>query len=251
MMFLGIDVGTRFTKAVLWNKKPINCIIKETVGEMKPVFDSILKETKKSGNFVRCCATGGGAKLIDFADIVEDETVCLGIAGRDVVNADYIIDIGAQSITVLSVDKDGNVLDYVKNDKCASGSGKFIEVISSALGISLSELDNFVSHSNKKLSITSQCAVFAESEIVSYMNMGERREDILSAICDSIAKIVVSQANKLKIDGRYTITGGVAKFESVVERLRKSIKGEYVRFPQPQFAAAIGAGIISEEFQDV
>lgn len=173
--------------------------------------------------------------------------VCLAIAGRDIVGADYVIDIGAQSITVISVDEEGNVIDYVKNDKCASGSGKFLEIMSLALGIEISDIDRFASKANKKLSITSQCAVFAESEVISYLNEGESRENVISAVCDAIVKIVASQVNKVKIRGRYTITGGIANFSSVTERIKRTIGGDYIEFPNPQFAAAIGAGIVAEE----
>ncbi|MCS7144201.1 MAG: acyl-CoA dehydratase activase [Archaeoglobaceae archaeon] len=247
-MFLGIDVGTRFTKAVLWDGKLLSHVIEETTGNMNPVLESILAKFRKYGDFERCCATGSGAQLVEFADLREDDVICLAIAGRDIVNADYVIDIGAQSITVISVDKDGNVIDYIKNDKCASGSGKFLEVMSSALGIAFKELDNFALNSDKKLAITSQCAVFAESEVISYVNEGEKRENIISAVCDSIAKIVASQVKKLSINGRYTITGGVANFTSITERIRKNIGGDYVIFPSPQLATAIGAGIVAEEF---
>ncbi|MFN3384800.1 MAG: acyl-CoA dehydratase activase [Archaeoglobaceae archaeon] len=244
-MFLGIDVGTRFTKAVLWDGKIVKHVIEETAGNMKPVPNSLLARVEK---FERCCASGNGPELVDFADTKEDDVVCLAIAGRDIVDADYLIDIGAQSITAVSIDRDGNVIDYVKNDKCASGSGKFLEVISSALAVDISEVDNFATASDKKLSITSQCAVFAESEVISYVNDGEKRENIISAVCDSIAKIVTSQVRKLNISGRYTITGGVAMFESITERIKRAIGGEYVRFPQPQLAVAIGAGIVAGEF---
>jgi predicted CoA-substrate-specific enzyme activase len=244
MMFLGIDVGTRFTKAVLWNGEISRFAVKETVGNMKSVLESITKEIE---DYKLCCATGSGAELVDFADAREDDVVCLAIAGRDVVNADYVIDIGAQSITAISVDEDGNVIDYVKNDKCASGSGKFLEVMSSALGIEIQDLDNLAFRSNKKLSITSQCAVFAESEVISYVNNGESRENIIAAVCDAVAKIAASQVNKLKITGRYTITGGVANFTSITERIKRAIGGDYVKFPNPQLAAAIGAGIVAGE----
>lgn len=244
-MFLGIDVGTRFTKAVLWDEKVSKYVIEETTGNIKFVLNSVLG---KVGEFERCCATGSGAELVDFADTKEDDVVCLAIAGRDIVDVDYLIDIGAQSITAVSVDRDGNVIDYVKNDKCASGSGKFLEVMSLALAVGISEVDNFATASDKKLSITSQCAVFAESEVISYVNDGEKRENIISAVCDSVAKIVASQVRKLNISGRYTITGGVAMFESITERIKRAIGGEYVRFPQPQLAVAIGAGIVAGEF---
>ncbi|MEM0214438.1 MAG: acyl-CoA dehydratase activase [Archaeoglobaceae archaeon] len=247
-MFLGIDVGTRFTKAVLWDGKVKGYVIEETAGNLKPVLESVLGGIKKFGKFEKCCATGSGAELVEFAEIKEDDVVCLAIAGRDLVNADYVIDIGAQSITVVFIDKDGNVIDYVKNDKCASGSGKFLEVMSSALGLDIRNVDKFAVNSDKKLSITSQCAVFAESEVISYVNDGEKRENIISAVCDSIAKIVASQVKKLNIAGKYTITGGVANFATITERIRKTIGGDYVSFPQPQLAVAIGAGIVAEEF---
>ncbi len=247
-MFLGVDAGMRFTKAVMWDGKVLSEIVEETRGDMKPVLDKL----KNAGDFKYCCATGSGAELIDFANVIEDDVVCLAIAARDMVDADFVLDIGGQSITAISVDKDGNVIDFMRNDKCASGSGRFLEVMSSALGIEIEDVDSAASKADRKLSITSQCAVFAESEVISYVNEGEKRENIIAAVCDSIAKLAVAQANRFGISGRYTITGGVAKFRSITERIRSAIGEEYVEFPQPQLAAAIGAAIVAEEeFRDV
>uniref|UniRef100_A0A7C3MGJ0 2-hydroxyglutaryl-CoA dehydratase n=1 Tax=Archaeoglobus fulgidus TaxID=2234 RepID=A0A7C3MGJ0_ARCFL len=243
-MFLGIDVGMRFTKAVLWNGKIISNAVEETRGDIEVVLRNL---TGKIGKFEHCCSTGSGAELVDFAELKEDDVVCLAIAGRDIVDADFVLDIGGQSITAISVDRDGNVIDFMRNDKCASGSGRFLEVMSSALGISMEEVDDAVSKASRKLSITSQCAVFAESEVVSYVNEGESRENIIAAVCDSIAKLAVAQANRFGIRGRFTITGGVARFKSITERIAEAVGEEYVEFPHPQLAASIGAAIIAEE----
>lgn len=241
-MYLGVDVGMRFTKAVLWENGVVSSIIEETKGDMGPVLEKI-----KQLSFGFCCSTGSGADLVEFAEVREDDVICLAIAARDVVDADFVLDIGGQSITAISLDNDGNVIDFMRNDKCASGSGRFLEVMASALGLEIDSIDKAVSEADRKLSITSQCAVFAESEVISYVNEGERRENIIAAVCDSITKLVVSQANRFGIEGRYTITGGVARFRSITNRVVNSIGGEYVEFPQPQLAAAIGAAIIAEE----
>ncbi|WP_290596635.1 MULTISPECIES: acyl-CoA dehydratase activase [unclassified Archaeoglobus] len=247
-MFLGVDVGMRFTKAVLWDGEIVSTIIEETRGDMKPILERI----KGVDDFKLCCSTGSGAELVDFAEVKEDDVVCLAIAARDIVDVDFVLDIGGQSITAISVDKEGNVIDFMRNDKCASGSGRFLEVMSSALGIEIEDVDTVASKANRKLSITSQCAVFAESEVISYVNEGESKENIIAAVCDSIAKLAVAQANRFGMGGRYTITGGVAGFKSITERIAEAVGGEYVEFPQPQLAAAIGAAIVAEEeFGDV
>lgn len=246
-MFLGIDVGTRFTKAVFWDGKIVSCTIEETKGDMKPTLKRI-----SGASFSFCCSTGSGAEMVDFASVKEDEVVCLAIAARDIADVDFLLDIGGQSITAVSVDEAGNVVDFMRNDKCASGSGRFLEVMSSALGLGIEEVDAAASKAERKLSITSQCAVFAESEVISYVNNGESRENIIAAVCDTIAKLAVAQANRFGIGGRYTITGGVAKLRSITDRIVSAIRGEYVVFPHPQLAAAIGAAIIAkEEFGDV
>jgi len=246
-MYLGVDVGMRFTKAVLWENGVVSSIIEETRGDLKPVLEKI-----KQLSFNFCCSTGSGADLVEFAGVNEDDMACLAIAARDLVDADFVLDIGGQSITAISLDKDGNVIDFMRNDKCASGSGRFLEVMASALGLDIDSIDKAVSEADRKLSITSQCAVFAESEVISYVNEGERRENIIAAVCDSITKLVVSQANRFGIRGGYTITGGVARFRSITDRVVNAIGGEYVEFPHPQLAAAIGAAIVAEEeFGDV
>jgi predicted CoA-substrate-specific enzyme activase len=248
-MYLGIDVGMRFAKAILWDGKIVSSTMVETRGDMNTVLDEL---KKKVGSFNYCCSTGNGAELVDFADIREDDVTCIAIASRDLVDVDFAIDIGGQSITVLSIDGDGNILDFMRNDKCASGSGKFLEVMSSALGVDIGRIDDFAAKADKKLTVTSQCAVFAESEVISYVNEGEGLENIIAAVCDAIAKLTVSQAERFGVSGRYTITGGVARFKAVTDRIAKAIGGEYVGFPMPQFAAAIGAAIVAEEeFSDV
>ncbi len=245
-MFLGLDVGMRFTKAVLWDgERVVAEVVEETRGDMEGVLKKIMDEIEKRGGYEVCCATGN-AELVDFADVREDDVLCLAIAARDIANVDYLIDIGGQSITVLSADEEGNVIDFMRNDKCASGSGKFLEVVSSALGVEIERIDEFASKSDRKLSITSQCAVFAESEVISYVNEGERIENIIAAVCDAIAKLVVSQANRFGVSGNYTMSGGVAEFRSIRERIEGAL-GKAVEFPKPRFAAAIGAAIVAEE----
>jgi len=158
-----------------------------------------------------------------------------------------VIDIGGQSITSMMIDGDGEVVDFMRNDKCASGSGRFMEVMSDAMGIEMDRIDETVAISEKPVLLSSQCGVFAESEIITHVNEGEKTPDIIAGICDSVANIVVAQARRFGMAEDYTVTGGVARIGSVVRVVEQKLGGTYHGFPRdPRLAAAIGAALMGQ-----
>jgi len=160
---------------------------------------------------------------------------------------DRVVEIGGQSISAMLLDPDGDLLDFVRNDKCASGSGRFLEVMSDALGIPIGELDEHAARASRDTPLSSQCGVFVESEVITHVNNGERPEDIAAGLCDAVARIVTSQARRFGTANRYTFTGGVAKVKTVVDLIRKRLDGEYQPFPHDtHLAAAIGAALLAE-----
>lgn len=255
MIALGLDVGSLFTKAVLMNDKEMMAsTITETSGNIAREIDIIIHDVaEKAGishhQIEACVSTGQGEDLVEQADYMEDDVACIAVASRHLLpDAELSIDIGGQGIITILTDPGGDILNFMRNDKCASGTGRFIEVISSALGINMKDLDETINRATKKISVSTQCAVFAESEIISYVNQGEAVPDILAGVCDSMARIIVSQALRAGQVKSFTITGGVARINSVVRVLEERLKGEYRPFPiDPQLAVAYGAALLGQE----
>ncbi len=255
MSVLGLDIGSLFVKAVVLDKgELVASVIRDTTGnvadEIDGLVEEMLREAGLSADDLDCVGvTGRGADACPDADLRVDDVSCIGAAVRRFLpETNMVLDMGGQSITSILLDEDGGVVDFMRNDKCASGSGKFLEVMSSALDIGMEQLDEVASHSQKKVSISSQCGVFVESEIITHVNEGEAAADIIAGLCESVAKILISQALKFGFQDDYTFTGGVATLEAVTGRATPRINGTYQPFPfNPRFAGAIGAALLAEE----
>lgn len=255
MMCLGLDIGSLFTKAVLLEEEKIlSSAIMSTTGnigdEVEGLIDAVLSEAGVSRDRVDCIGiTGKGVDMVDLGDMRKDDISCIGKAVSVLVpDARLVLDVGGQSITSILVDEEGGIMDFMRNDKCASGSGKFLEVMGQALGVKITEMDEFAGRATKKIPISSQCGVFVESELITHVNEGVNPPDIMAGICEAVAKIVISQALKFGFQDCYTYTGGVGKLRSVTESASQRIRGNCHEFPyDPQFASAIGAALFAEE----
>lgn len=255
MITLGLDVGSIFTKAVLLKDDGIAAsLVRETVGDISQriggMIDELLDTAGVAPDQVKACVSSGqGEDLVAQADFSEDEIACIAVATRHLLpDTELTIDIGGQSITTILSDPQGNILNYMRNDKCASGSGRFIEVISGALGVAVDDIDRTIEASRSKVPVSTQCAVFAESEVISHVNRGEAVPDIIAGVCDSTARIIVSQALRIGAVKGFTVTGGVALISGVVNVLKERLKGEYRPLPiDPRLAVAYGAALIGRE----
>jgi len=255
MITLGLDVGSLFTKAVLLNDERIHgTLLRETSGaaarEIEELIDRILVESGVARKDLEIItSTGQGDELVEQADFCEDDVACIAAATRRLLpDTELTIEIGGQSITGVLSDSHGEVVNFMRNDKCASGSGRFIEVISAALGLNIDQFDQTVGQAVNKIKVSTQCAVFAESEIISYANQGEPVADIIAGVCESTARIVISQALRFGPVKNYTVTGGVANFSSIIKVLQERLPGQYRTFPiNPQFSAAYGAALLGQE----
>lgn len=255
MITLGLDVGSLFTKAVLLQDDDMLAWVKcETTGNISQEIEGLVeKVTSEAGitpqDIEVCVSTGQGEDLVERADFMEDDVACIAVATRHLLpETELSVDIGGQSITTILSDPGGNILNFMRNDKCASGSGRFIEVISGALGVDMETIDETINRAEKKISVSTQCAVFAESEIISHVNQGEAVPNIIAGVCDSMARIIVSQALRAGLVKSFTVTGGVARISGVVKVLEERIKGKYTPFPiDPQLAVAYGAALLGQE----
>lgn len=254
MSILGLDIGSLFVKAVvLEGGEVVASAVRDTTGNVSDELDALIEEMLGEAGLnrddVACVGvTGRGADAYVDADLQASDISCIGAAVRRYMpDTNLVLDMGGQSITSMLLDDDGSIVDFMRNDKCASGSGKFLEVMSGAMGVGMDQLDEVASHSQKKVAISSQCGVFVESEIITHVNEGEEVADIVAGLCESVAKILISQAVKFGFQDDYTFTGGVATLDAVTSRATSRIRGSYQPFPfNPRFAGAIGAALLAE-----
>ncbi len=252
MKVVGCDIGSLFSKAVVLDGDDLvaSKVVRTTgniADETDYLVNAVLRDAGMDRVKVDCLVgTGNGADMVKGADLVEDLITCAAAAAAFYLpEVQLSIDMGGQSITSMLLNEDGEVVNFMRNDKCASGSGRFIEVMSEKLSVDIADIDAAVARSTKVVQISAQCGVFAESEVISYVNAGDRVSDILAGVCSSVANMVVAQGRRFREAEHYTLTGGVARIDAVNRIISEKLSGTFHRFPQdPQLAAAIGAAVL-------
>ncbi len=183
---------------------------------------------------------------MDFADKQVTEISCHGLGARFLAPATRaVIDIGGQDSKVIQLDGDGNLCDFLMNDKCAAGTGRFLEVISRTLGTSIEELD-CITENVPPHAISSMCTVFAESEVISLRSAGVAPEAILAGVINAMARRSANFIARLSCEAPILFTGGVSHCQ-VFSRMLETHQGMPVHtHPDAQFAGAIGAAVIGQ-----
>lgn len=253
MITVGIDVGSITAKAavvrdgaVIADKLIPTGYNARLAGEN--VFAAIVKEAGiDPSSLDRIISTGYGRKSVTIADKAVTEITCHA-AGAHYLNPDVrsVIDIGGQDSKAIALDEYGNVKNFAMNDKCAAGTGRFLEVMSKALDVDLDNFGYFSLSAEEPSKISSLCTVFAESEVISLISKGEKRENIIAGIHESIAARVVAMANRIGLRPPIMMTGGVAKNIGVVKALEKRIGQQIEVSPQSQLTGAIGAALLAQ-----
>lgn len=188
--------------------------------------------------------TGYGRQLVDFADKQVTEISCHGLGARLLAPATrMVIDIGGQDSKVIQLDDDGNLTDFLMNDKCAAGTGRFLEVISRTLGASVGELDS-ITEGVEPHAITSMCTVFAESEVISLRSAGVAPEAILAGVINAMARRSANFIARLSAQGPLLFTGGVSRCTAFARMLEGHAGVAVHTHPDAQFAGAVGAALI-------
>ncbi len=190
-------------------------------------------------------ATGYGRNMIRFADHAVSE-ITAHAKGVSFLFPEVrgIIDIGGQDSKIIALE-DGNVADFLMNDKCAAGTGKFLEYTAKALEVPVSELGDLSLASDTPARISSMCTVFAESEVISLRARGVSREDIAAGLIDGIARRIVVMAKQVGLKDRVAFVGGVAKNRGMVAALEKELKISLFIPAEPQITGALGAAILA------
>ncbi len=253
MISLGMDIGSITTKAALLKEGELlgTLIIytgynAEAAG--RKVFSEILADTGIDESRVdRIVSTGYGRNSVSFAHSSITEITCHA-AGAYFLNPGIrsIIDIGGQDSKAIALDENGKVRDFAMNDKCAAGTGRFLEVMARAMEVDLDEFGTLSLQSKNPAKISSLCTVFAESEVISLISKGETRENIIAGIHESIASRVSSMAKRVGVVSPVMMTGGVAKNLGVVKALEIKLGTAIEVSQQAQENGAIGAAVIAQ-----
>jgi predicted CoA-substrate-specific enzyme activase len=193
-------------------------------------------------------STGYGRVSIPFADQNVTEITCHAKAAY-FINSDTrtIIDIGGQDSKVIRLDSSGNVKDFSMNDKCAAGTGRFLEMMARTLEISIESMGEESLKWKEDIDITSMCTVFAESEVISLIAENKDKADIIHGISKSIANRVFSHIGRLGEQGGYMMTGGVAKNKGVISAIEEKLREKLYIPEKPEIMGALGAALIALE----
>ncbi|OGR10519.1 MAG: 2-hydroxyglutaryl-CoA dehydratase [Desulfobacterales bacterium RIFOXYA12_FULL_46_15] len=252
MIHAGIDIGSITAKAALIKDGSLldTLVIPTGYHHLNAgirVFESLLEKTGISRTDISAIvSTGYGRSSINFADKAMTEILCHG-AGAHFLNPQIrgIIDVGGQDSKAILLDGQGRVENFAMNDKCAAGTGRFLEVMARALEVDLDRMGEFSMKAGNPSKISSICTVFAESEVISMIARQEKRENIIAGIHDAAAARVAILAVKIKIRGPIMMTGGVAKNTGMVAALEKRLGQGLVIGTLSQENGAIGAAVLA------
>lgn len=257
--YAGIDSGSTSTNAVIIDNKKniVSFAVIPTgtkVGESaEKAFDEALKKSDLEKEQIKnIVATGYGRSKIHFRgkDVTEITCHAKGAYFLD-PTVRTIIDVGGQDSKIIRLDHDGNVLDFVMNDKCAAGTGRFIEMMAQSLQLSLEEMSTYGAKWTEEVVISNMCSVFAQSEVVSLIAEDKKLEDIVHGINKSVASKVVAIGKRGKMEGAYMMTGGVARNVGVLRAIEEKL-GEKVIVPkEPDICGALGAALLATEILKV
>lgn len=247
--FTGIDIGSTASKVVVLDESgvvdhfvlPTGWSSKETAAE---IASRLEKVGRPVGEDMKVIATGYGRISVEYAAKTITEITCHGRGGYALMGRDCtIVDIGGQDTKVITVES-GLPSNFLMNDKCSAGTGKFLEIMANRLGVGMTELFELASR-GEPLAISSMCTVFAESEVISHIGAGEKREDIAAGVVESVVNKVAGLCSRHQIRGDVMLTGGLCECPYLLERLSKKLGVTVSSDPMGRFAGALGAALIA------
>jgi len=256
MLVCGIDVGARTAKIAIGDPAApdaFTCIIRDTGHDPartgRRLFDEALAARGARPADVACTiATGYGRAALPFATASVTEITCHARGVRHhFADVRTIVDIGGQDSKVIVLDERGAVSDFAMNDRCAAGTGRFLEIVARILDLDLDQLGEVAAKASSPATISSLCAVFAESEVVGLLARGTPRHDVLAGVHASIASRIATLASRLHTAPPAVFTGGVARNQAMVRAVSRALSLELATPPDPQVTGALGAALIAAE----
>ncbi len=253
--FAGVDIGSTMTKVAIMGEGLVASVIGPTGPEHRRLAHKVMEEALSSArlqftDLTYIIATGYGRINVPFADKQVTEITCHAKGLHSLLpTAKTVVDIGGQDSKGIKL-KNGKVTGFVMNDKCAAGTGRFLEVIAEALGVPLERLGELSLSAQKATTISNTCTVFAEQEVVSQLANGEPVENLIAGIHEAIATRIYAMVSKLKIEPDVAITGGGAKNIGLVRALEARFGCRVLVPPEPLLTGAIGAALVGKELVD-
>ena len=250
---MGIDFGSTTAKTVILDLK--GRVVSSSVAHMGAVSGdgvkaSISNALEQAGitqeDVGRTVSTGYGRRMLDIADKNFTEITCHARGAVAMVpDARLVIDIGGQDSKVIAVDSNGLVAQFAMNDRCAAGTGKFLEVLARAMEIDLEKMGGVALEAKEELKISSMCATFAETEVISLLAEGNTKPNVLGAVHAAIASRTLGLVGRVGKKGPVVMTGGVAKNQAAVHYIEKALGMPLILPETPQIAGALGAALIA------
>lgn len=252
MITAGIDIGSVSTEMVVLRNGVLHkSMVMDTGSNSKAaaerIFTAMCDEIGlKSGDFDSIVTTGYGRKSTGISHKTVTELSCHARGAWHVNNnVRMVIDIGGQDSKVIKVSEGGKSLDFLMNDKCAAGTGRFLEVMARALEVNIDELGEIAISAEGSVEISSMCTVFAESEVVSLIAEGHPKDAIIRGLVNSIASRISGMVHRVGMSTPLMLTGGVAKNRGVVRSLEEKLGTSVIVPDDPQIIGAIGAAFIA------
>ncbi len=258
MKVCGIDIGSVATKAVILSAggEILSKGLCLTGANPKMAAEGLICKILEEAGMRRedlgyIVSTGYGRRSIEFGDKTVTEISCCANGARwigsNLGEVRTVIDLGGQDMKVISLDENGDIADFVMNDKCAAGTGRFLELMANVLGVNLEDLGALSLRSKNLIEINSTCTVFAESEVISLIAQGKNKEDIIAGLHSSIALRIINLIRQVGEKEVIFFCGGGAKNKGIQKALEDKL-GMPVYVPsEPQFVIAIGAALIGKE----
>jgi predicted CoA-substrate-specific enzyme activase len=251
--FVGIDVGSTMTKVVILNEGIVASIIGPTGPEQRRLANKVMEEVLNKAaisfqTIAYIVSTGYGRINVPFADKQFTEITChaKGIV-RLFPNAKTIIDVGGQDVKGIKIDAAGKIIDFVMNDKCAAGSGRFIEVIADTLGVPLDKVGDLSLRSKNPANISNICTIWAQQEVASSLAEGVPISDLLAGIHKSLSDRISRMVSRLKVEEAVILTGGGGKNKGLLKALSEQLGHEILVPEEPLITGALGAALLGKE----
>lgn len=252
MVQVGIDVGAKFIKVLILKDGKVIAKEKVIAGfESKENAEKLFNQTLQKVGILRdevnsITSTGSGRKVVDFATkSVTDVTAASKGAISLYPEVHTVIDVGAEEGRSIRCNQDGKIIDFAINEKCAAGAGAFTEAMARALEIPLEEFGDLSLKSTKEIPMNAQCAVFAESEVVSLLHAKTPKEDIAKAINDAVASRITSMVRKVGFEKEIALIGGVSYNVGFINSLETDLKEKIIIPEDPEYVCAYGAALIT------
>ena len=249
MNYIGIDIGSTASKVTVFDDSGIKFNLLMPTGwnsvETSKKIKSSLIENGIDLEHSKIIATGYGRVAVPYADKTITEITCHAKGAYYLAKEDLtVIDIGGQDTKIITV-QNGDVTNFTMNDKCAAGTGRFIELMANTLNLTIEDLSKLALE-GENVKINSMCTVFAESEVISLIANGTKREDIARGVLNSIINRIKGMLSKHGLIGTIYLTGGLCELNPFVELLSKELGEEVKTSPMARFAGSIGGALLAK-----